>query len=90
MRKTILITGAIDGIGKHLAQKVANEGHEVITHGRNPEKLRKTLSDIQLKSGNQQVHPYLADFSKMSDVNHFVDEIKGDFYKILALSLDYS
>lgn len=85
MLKTILITGATDGIGKHLAQKMANEGHEVIIHGRNPEKLRKTLSDIQLKSGNQQVHAYLADFSIMSDVYHFAHEIKTDFQKIDVL-----
>lgn len=69
---------------------MANEGYEAIIHGRYPEKLRKTLHEIQLKSGNQQIHPYLAGFSKMSDIYHFVDEIKSDFYKILALSLDYS
>lgn len=85
MQKTILITGATDGIGKHLAQKMANEGHEVIIHGRNPEKLRKTLSDIQLKSGNQQVRAYLADFSVLSDVYHFTHEIKNDFQMIDVL-----
>lgn len=47
MPKTILITGSTDGIGKHLAMKLASEGHEVILHGRNSEKLRVALSDIQ-------------------------------------------
>ena len=32
MKKTILITGSTDGIGKHLAKKLAEEGHEVIIH----------------------------------------------------------
>ncbi|BCP60385.1 short-subunit dehydrogenase [Streptococcus parasuis] len=47
MPKTILITGSTDGIGKHLAMKLAGEGREVILHGRNSEKLRVALSDIQ-------------------------------------------
>lgn len=68
MSKTILITGSTDGIGKHLAMKLASEGHEVILHGRNSEKLRLALSDIQLKTGNQNIHGYLADFSKLSEV----------------------
>lgn len=38
MPKTILITGSTDGIGKHLATKLASEGREVILHGRNSEK----------------------------------------------------
>ena len=43
MTKTILIIGSTDGIGKHLAKKLASEGHEVIIHGRNPKKLEKAM-----------------------------------------------
>ena len=85
MPKTILITGSTDGIGKHLAMKLASEGHEVILHGRNSEKLRVTLSDIHLKTGNKKVHGYLADFSKLADVYRFSQEIKRDFEQIDVL-----
>ncbi|WP_155970912.1 SDR family NAD(P)-dependent oxidoreductase [Streptococcus ruminantium] len=85
MTKTILITGSTDGIGKHLAMKLASEGHEVILHGRNSEKLRVALSDIQLKTGNKNIHGYLADFSKLADVYRFSEEIRRDFDKIDVL-----
>ncbi|AGL47306.1 SDR family NAD(P)-dependent oxidoreductase [Streptococcus suis] len=65
MPKTILITGSTDGIGKHLAMKLASEGHEVILHGRNSEKLRVALSDIQLKTGNKKIHGYVLDPKKL-------------------------
>lgn len=85
MPKTILITGSTDGIGKHLAMKLASEGHEVILHGRNSEKLRVALSDIQLKTGNKNIHGYLADFSKLADVYRFCEQIRRDFDKIDVL-----
>ena len=39
MQKTILITGATDGIGLLTAQKLFSEGHQVLLHGRNEAKL---------------------------------------------------
>ena len=85
MSKTILITGSTDGIGKHLALKLASEGHEIVLHGRNKEKLRVALNDIQLKTGNKKVHGYLADFSKLTDVYRFTKEIQKDFEQIDVL-----
>ncbi|MBR7927983.1 SDR family NAD(P)-dependent oxidoreductase [Aerococcaceae bacterium zg-ZUI334] len=85
MVKTIIITGSTDGIGKHLAMKLASEGHEIILHGRNQEKLRATRSDIELKTGNKRIHGYLADFSKMEEVYRFAQEIQRDFEKIDVL-----
>ncbi|RCW17829.1 short-chain dehydrogenase [Streptococcus gallolyticus] len=85
MPKIILITGSTDGIGKHLAMKLASEGHEVILHGRNSDKLGVTLSDIQRKTGSKKIHGYLADFSKLADVYRFSEEIRRDFDKIDVL-----
>ena len=85
MVKTILITGATDGIGKHLAKKLASEGHHVILHGRNPQKLELALQEVRAVSLRGRVSNYLANFSKLDDVYRFVEEIKRDFQSIDVL-----
>ena len=85
MVKTILITGATDGIGKHLAKKLASEGHHIILHGRNPQKLELATQEVRAVSLRGRVSSYLADFSKLDDVYRFVEEIKRDFQSIDVL-----
>ena len=85
MVKTVLITGATDGIGKHLAKKLASEGHHVILHGRNPQKLEFATQEIRAVSLRGRVSSYLADFSKLDDVYRFVGEIKQDFDQLDVL-----
>ena len=85
MVKTILITGATDGIGKHLAKKLASQGHQVILHGRNPQKLELTTQEVRAVSLRGRVSSYLADFSKLDDVYRFAEEIKRDFQSIDVL-----
>ena len=85
MVKTILITGATDGIGKHLAKKLSSEGHQVILHGRNPQKLELATQEVRAVSLRGRVSSYLADFSKLYDVYRFVEEIKRDFQRIDVL-----
>ena len=85
MVKTILITGATDGIGKYLAKKLASEGHRIILHGRNPQKLELALQEVQAISLRGRVYSYLADFSILADVYRFLEEIKRDFQRIDVL-----
>ena len=85
MVKTILITGATDGIGKHLAKKLTSEGHHVILHGRNPQKLELALREVRAVSLRGRVSSYLADFSKLDEVYRFAEEIKRDFQRIGVL-----
>lgn len=79
MTKTILITGSTDGIGKHLAKKLASEGHEVIIHGRNPKKIEKAYEEVNSYSKENLVHAYKADLTDMEDIYALVPRLKNDF-----------
>lgn len=74
MKKTILVTGATDGIGLQAVQKLAELGHTLLIHGRNEDKLRKIVSS--LKQHSEDVFAYQADFSDFGQVKAMANEIK--------------
>jgi NAD(P)-dependent dehydrogenase (short-subunit alcohol dehydrogenase family) len=76
-RKTILITGATDGIGKLVAMDLANQFKDsnILIHGRNKEKLETISDQIKKKTGNGNIQTYLADFSSLKDVRKMSAEI---------------
>ena len=49
--RTLLITGASDGIGRALALHAAELGARVIIHGRNVAKLEKVYDEIEAIEG---------------------------------------
>jgi len=75
MKKNILITGSTDGIGKLAAIDLAKDGHVLFLHGRNPDKLKSTISEIMRDTGNAEVSGFVADFSDLQDVQKMVNEI---------------
>jgi NAD(P)-dependent dehydrogenase (short-subunit alcohol dehydrogenase family) len=74
---TVLITGATDGLGRGLAERLAAEGATVMLHGRNPERLAAAAEEIRASTGNQRLSTHLADFSSLAQVRALADEIEG-------------
>lgn len=68
MKKTILITGATDGIGLATARMLAPQGHQLLLHGRNPAKLAELQKTLSALPESGRVESYLADLSRMADV----------------------
>ncbi|SLN13336.1 SDR family NAD(P)-dependent oxidoreductase [Pseudooctadecabacter jejudonensis] len=73
MTKTILITGATDGIGLLTAQKLASEGHKVLIHGRSADKLTAAADAV---GGRPQT--YRADLSRMEEVETLAQAVIAD------------
>lgn len=85
MNKTILITGSTDGIGKLAAIRLAQEGHHIYLHGRNPEKLTKVISEVKEASSNVNIDGFVADFSDLNAVQSMAEDIKSKRSKIDVL-----
>jgi NAD(P)-dependent dehydrogenase (short-subunit alcohol dehydrogenase family) len=84
-KKTILITGASDGIGKETAKTLAEQGHTVIMHGRNPEKTKKAFEEIKAATGNKGLTYELGDFSSLAGVKVFAEKILSKTDKLDVL-----
>jgi len=85
MKKTIIITGSTDGIGKLAAIQLAKDGHEVYIHGRNPEKLANVITEIQEVSNNQHIKGFAADVSTVAAVKQLAADITNEVSKIDVL-----
>lgn len=68
-QKTIVITGASDGIGAAAARQLKALGHQVVIVGRSPEKTARVAKELDA--------PYhLADYSRLSDVVRLAGELQ--------------
>jgi NAD(P)-dependent dehydrogenase (short-subunit alcohol dehydrogenase family) len=68
MPKTIVITGASDGIGAAAARKLHADGHHVVVVGRSPGKTKAVADEIGAER-------FVADFAVLDDVRRLAMEI---------------
>ena len=66
MAQTALITGASSGIGRGAAVRLATDGWHILAHGRNPDALEATLTDIKQAGGTGET--FQAEMAIMDDV----------------------
>lgn len=76
MSKTILITGATDGIGLETAKLLRSEGHNLLLHGRNDGRLAAARDSIAAIGGPGRIRTYRADLSSIGALQRFAREIK--------------
>ena len=80
MSKTILITGATDGIGLLTAKTLAEAGHTVLLHGRSADKLEAAAEEV---GGAPET--FRADLSQLGEVEALAQNIRARHDKIDVL-----
>ncbi|PKO07119.1 MAG: hypothetical protein CVU41_03355 [Chloroflexi bacterium HGW-Chloroflexi-3] len=85
MNKTILITGATDGIGKQIACELASQGYQIILHGRNEEKCIRTVDEIIEKFPGSTIEHISADFTSLSNVRRMAETIQERYNRLDVL-----
>ena len=74
--QTVLITGATSGLGRELAQALAERGSSLLLHGRDAESGQEMVHRIKEATGNDQIRFYWADLSSLSEVAELAGEIR--------------
>ena len=79
MSKTIVITGASDGIGAAAAAQLTSAGHQVVVVGRSPEKTRNVAEAIGADH-------FVADFTELAQVRALAAELLATYPRIDVLA----
>ncbi|MNU21953.1 3-oxoacyl-[acyl-carrier-protein] reductase FabG [compost metagenome] len=75
--KRAFISGSTQGIGLAIAEKLLQEGAEVIINGRNPDKTQKALEQLQDAFPDAKVSAMVADFSKKEAVAVILESLEN-------------
>lgn len=75
--KTVLVTGATDGIGLQTALTLAKMGPRLFILGRNKTKTEQTADRIRHETGNPTVETLVGDLSSQSEVRRLASEFKA-------------
>jgi NAD(P)-dependent dehydrogenase (short-subunit alcohol dehydrogenase family) len=65
---TILVTGATDGLGLGVAQRLAADGATLHLHGRDAARLEAAAEAVRRAGGHDRVHTHLADLASLDEV----------------------
>ncbi len=74
MTKTIIVTGATDGIGLETARKLMTQNHNVIIHGRSKDKTEKKILFLEKKTKKTAI-PVWGNLARMREVTQLAQQI---------------
>ncbi len=81
--RVILVTGSTGGLGREVARRLGSDGARVIVHGRDAERGRELVREIEAAGGGARF--YRADFGSLADVRALADSIRADYDRLDVL-----
>lgn len=75
--KTILVTGATDGIGRETARQLLALDHRVLVHGRSRDKAQRSALQLAKTSGPAAALPVWGDLSLMREVVELARQVRS-------------
>jgi NAD(P)-dependent dehydrogenase (short-subunit alcohol dehydrogenase family) len=73
--KTVLITGATDGLGKTVARMAAEEGADLLLHGRDAKKGEAMMAELKAAGAKGRFEFYRADLAALEEVRTLGREV---------------
>lgn len=83
--KTVVVTGATNGIGKAIAQNLAGKGANVVVVSRNAAKCATIVDEIKAETGNPNLDYYMTDMSSQQDVQRLIEQLNNDLNRLDVL-----
>jgi NAD(P)-dependent dehydrogenase (short-subunit alcohol dehydrogenase family) len=83
--KTVVVTGASDGIGAVAARKLAAQGANVAIVGRSADKLARVASEVKAASGRDPL-TFTADFTSLDEVRKLAGDLLDQLPQIHVLA----
>ena len=75
--KTVVVTGATDGVGKQAALRLAEAGASLVLVSRNAEKGQSVVETLRRQAQNQHIEFLQADLSRLDDVRRVAADIRA-------------
>jgi NAD(P)-dependent dehydrogenase (short-subunit alcohol dehydrogenase family) len=74
--KTILVTGSTDGVGRHVAERLAANGASLIVHGRDQARGEALVERIEKSGGNARF--FRTDLASLADVRALAETVRRE------------
>lgn len=75
--KTVLVTGATDGIGRETARQLLEKGFRVLIHGRTADRAVRTVDELALAVSDARLEAVYGDLADMRQVVELADHVRA-------------